>query len=304
MVLLRFIRRPEADVHDEHEIHGCKKEVNGSGLPNAGLHKVPTPQVEDWEVDGVDILQGFHTAVGGVRGALGIRQKLVALVEKRALINDLQTAAYQDMALITSAVCQALVAARLGRLPDDQEVLTFLESLLHQPRARARLHRLFIEGAKSPDNDRKAILATALIHPGVANESTQDRVDSALERLFVEDIRLAASIQRLVPNEELAFLAEGCGLCFIGKYPLHDPPDLPGWIELARMGIDRPSLYAVNGLRQSGCITMGSPVGLAQKLEIYQSNLSLTVLGKAVLESVEVASRELLKGVTCLNAMR
>jgi hypothetical protein len=209
-----------------------------------------------------------------------IRERLSATV-----VDDAIRANYENMTLACSAIMRALVAAKLGVEPGDEEVDRFVDGATTDPALVARIQRLFIEGTKSPNDERRRLLALALLGIG-ASTPERDRIDAAIERLFPEDISLLRDLVRLADDANPVLMRVSPK----GEVPFatrdHDGRTLGPCPDRAKCP-DAP-VYA---LQSAGCAAIEPaggllPTGVENEM-VGVTPLRVLPLGRAVLQALE-----------------
>jgi hypothetical protein len=183
-------------------------------------------------------------------------------------------------------VIRAIVAARLGKQPDDADVSNFFEARLEDPAFSARAHRLFLEGVQSPSKDRRMILASALFgaEPPSSDIEEQERVDATIQKIFTKDIILLDQLVKFIEKHKQVLLLGDKNTATRFAFPainghaveLIETEVLPEGSEK----ILCPTNSLVN-LKNSGCIDMGEPIGING--EYATAVLSIWPLGYSVL---------------------
>jgi hypothetical protein len=103
---------------------------------------------------------------------------------------DWVTTCLAEASQVATAVAVALLSIALNCKPGDDEVQKFLQEVIDDPAAPARIRRLFNEMFTSPSRPRRARLAAVFAGgPRLADNAIErDRLDILAENLLEEDI--------------------------------------------------------------------------------------------------------------------
>jgi hypothetical protein len=205
----------------------------------------------------------------------------------REAVGQAQDRNTDDMLRVSFAVARGLVAAKLGAEPDDTRVAEFLRAAVEDPAFPARAARLFQEGAKTPSNARRRLLASVLF--GISSSTPErDRVDAAVERLFPEDVLLLQGLMRLIEHSMESHV-------FVIK-PSGGGPSyavLPGDEETKTLDTVEHLLFPelpLYSLQTVGCVEFGPWLDrFGPACADAGTGLSILPLGRAVLTALENA---------------
>jgi hypothetical protein len=208
----------------------------------------------------------------------------------QAVVNTANMAIYEDMILDCYSMVLRLVDARAAEGDAESAVQRIIEATFSDPALPARFQRLFIEGVKSPAQDRRRLLALALLGFG-ANTPERDRIDAAVERLFPADVlllkKLVEHVDGLASGEEEMLLVRP-----------HEGERFAGIIKKTQNGLaidpdskqvpapDMP-LYALNG---AGCILVELEINAAThfgNLKAHLAPLRILPLGRALYQALQ-----------------
>jgi hypothetical protein len=146
--------------------------------------------------------------------------------EVQATLNRSLHQATIETMTICFVVCKALLAERMGVPPSAEEVNDFMSKAADDPRFAHRAYRLFGEAQKTSDRRRRVFLASMLFGLPYSKmpDDDRDRVDMAVERMTIADIKFLAMIwaKRRSPEEHLpegemnVFGTDGIGAVITG----------------------------------------------------------------------------------------
>lgn len=210
------------------------------------------------------------------------REVVLALREAVGQAQDRNT---DDMLRVSFAVARGLVAAKLGAEPDDTRVAEFLRAAVEDPAFPARAARLFQEGAKTPSDVRRRLLASALF--GIPSSTPErDRIDAAIEKLFPPDVRLLADLIRFALPKLLLAEGENVSPFIVREEDRHDmlwKQTLPS----AQLICDA---YALRNLQSAGGIEIvAKTAGFGPERRYTLSAIFILPLGHALHEALKKA---------------
>jgi len=116
-----------------------------------------------------------------------------------AAIQEAGAKANREMTQVCFAVVRALIAVRLGRDPNEEEVQAYMLAAIDDPSFPARTYRLFGEGRKSTSDRRRRLLASVLFGMPFSKVPADDvdRLDMVFERMMPGDARLLMRLSDL-----------------------------------------------------------------------------------------------------------
>jgi hypothetical protein len=225
----------------------------------------------------------------GVKAVIAIVKKIEAFAPQPEIDRILEKWG-RDQRQIAYSVCKALLADRLGRPPDSEEIEDMLASAGDDPSFPARAYRILGEARKSPSRRRRVFLASIMYGLPFSRlpEDERDRVDMVAERMTPEDADLLKAIAHRVDAHASDQRIKGATLFVVHSktgVSLVASKDLKSSGERA-FEQGRIDPHALSALTALGCVEVRS-LTFSEGDERLGYTLHMTAIGKLVLTGLE-----------------
>ena len=223
--------------------------------------------------------------------------------------NDLDTEfdkAVQDMACTSYIVISQLLRSKLGNDISEEEVFSLLKSWQDDPSFKHRIYRLFQEGIKTEDEDRRVMLSMVLygLQDSDLGNSVRERIDMVIERLFPQDIIGLEVIYKVVGEKYEATLGTRLNLENIYHFimPAGYPIANNNWVDTEYEENNRIETLTLTNLITTGCI-LHLKMETAAKSGIVQfGTIQITDLGKRIIRELSNLREKISNGGSKSNS--